>query len=285
MFEYKTNFYYPQLDYDASVDDKPNFDPNTTADEETANDIPAPRTRKEYYLAKIAGLTPTKKKAVFSGYGEYSFDSYLIDGRYTMIPTVHVSAQYLSPNATVMIGDQKCSYVESLSDFQSTICSFIINNSSIIIHIDSEADAANKVVIFKTVEAVLPQPKTATEFYLAKMAGVEVVDHLEKVFEQEFTFGTEPDGKGNYDVTISNAYDEAVDTSHLIAHIDGNDNHPFNTDCPDDGSVLIRTTDASYAGTTHTLELFYKTVIEDVPARTRHEQYLKMIANKKALNS
>lgn len=129
----------------------------------------------------------------------------------------------------------------------------------------------------------LPDPKTPTEFYLAKMAGVEVVGNIEKVFEQEFTFGTEPDSKGNYNVTISNAYDtERFDSSHFITHLDGNDDNPsfYVVDLLGDGIVNIRGEDASYAGTTHTLELFYKTVIEDVPVKTRTEQYLKAIAAK-----
>lgn len=127
----------------------------------------------------------------------------------------------------------------------------------------------------------LPDPKTPTEFYLAKMAGVEVGSHLEKVFEQEFTFPAKANGRDSeYIVTISNAYDEAVDANNLIVHIDGNNDDPsiINVSRVDDGTVNIKTTDASYAGTTHTLELFYKSIIEDVPVKTRTEKYLKAIA-------
>lgn len=132
------------------------------------------------------------------------------------------------------------------------------------------------LIAYKT--RINPDPKTPIEFYMYKMAGMEVVANIEKVFEQEFTFGTEPNMRGDYDATISNAYDEgAVDVRRFINHIDGTDNHFFVVKFHG-GSVIISTSAASYAGTTHTLELFYKTVIEDVPVKTRTEQYLKAIA-------
>lgn len=33
--------------------------------------VPIPSTAKEFYLAKMAGVTPTKEKVLFSGYGKY----------------------------------------------------------------------------------------------------------------------------------------------------------------------------------------------------------------------
>ncbi len=239
--------------------------------------LPEPLTRKEFYNSLLAGHTPTKKKVLFSGYGGPAS----LSGYYAVNVSAHNIDANMVDTITVILGDHECSYVTSISDWRNTIYGFIIAEDSgdILIHVPSNADVANKVVIFQTVELTAPQPKTPTEFYLAKMAGVEVVGNIEKVFEQEFTFGTEPGGKGEYSVTISNAYDEAVDVSHLIVHIDGNnDNSSFDVDILGGGGVGIKTFDASYAGTTHTLELFYKTVIEDVPVKTKVEQYLKAIA-------
>jgi hypothetical protein len=286
MFEYKTNFYYPQYDETVDdetvdVDDTPNSGPDSPADEETANDIPEPRTRKEYYLAKIAGLTPTKKTAVFSGYGKYEERQIPVAGIIMYKWVLIVPVSNADENTIVMLGDQVCTYVADTGSWENTTYGFMVDSASEIwINVESKADAANKVVIFKTVELDPPQPKTVTEFYLAKMAGVEVVDRFEKVFEQEFTFEDNGKIKPRYTATFSNAYDETADVHNFIKHIDGNDFDPLlvSVNLPGDGTVTISTEDGSYAGTTHTLELFYKTVIEDVPVRTRTEKYLKAIA-------
>lgn len=246
-------------------------------DDAASETLPEPRNRKEFYLSLLAGHTPTKKKVLFSGYGEYHIKS-ILSAVSADVPTIVIPAPSTNEDVTVILGNQECQYAASVSDYLGASYRYMYSDSEIWIHVSSEADAANKVVIFKTVELTPPEPKTATEFYLAKMAGVEVVDHIEKVFESEFTFPTEASGKSSgYVTTISNAYDETIDASHLIVRIDGNDDHSFVVDIHG-GSVTIKTPYVSYAGTTHTLELFYKTVVEDVPVKTRTEQYLKAIA-------
>ena len=252
---------------------------NQSAKSET---LPEPRNRKEFYLSLLAGHTPTKKKVLFSGYGKYESRQIPIDGvtLYGQVLIVNMPTSSVDGNTIAMVGDKKCECVKYWEDWYDMACCFkAYNDSEIWIHVAYEEDAANKVVISNIVELTSPQPKTATEFYLAKMAGIEVADHIEKVFEQEFTFGTEPGSHGDYPVIISNAYDEEIDASNIIAHIDGNNgNSSFEVGILGGGAVGIKAFDASYAGTTHTLEVFYKTVIEDVPVKTRTEQYLKAIA-------
>ena len=249
-------------------------------DDASDETLPEPRNRKEFYLSLLADHTPTKKLVLFSGYGAYRVE--YIDseaGVTSVVPTILIPAPRRMEDTTVMIGNRRCTFTRSIAEYSSIPYYYYMpSDSEIWIHVSSEADAANnKVVISKTVRLVPPQPKTTTEFYLAKMAGVEVVGHIEKVFEQEFTLESAGKGQGSSAI-ISNAYDEAIDASHFIVHIDGNDNHPFLVNLPGDGTVTISTEDGSYGGTTHTLELFYK---EDVPVKTRTEQYLKAIAANK----
>ena len=269
--------FYPDSSAAAPIQDTPVFDGPPEGEE--LGVLPEPRNRKEFYLSLLAGHTPIKKKVLFSGYGEYTLAEINYNGRVSDIPTIEIPVFGTNEPVKVMFGNLECQYRESIREYVITTYSYTYIDSKIHIHVSSEADAANKVVIFKAIELTPPEPKTVTEFYLAKMAGVEVVDRFEKVLEQEFTFGTEPNNKGYYSARISNVYDEAVDVSHLIAHIDGiEDNSSFNVEIPGDGAVIVYTRDASYAGTAHTLELFYKTIIKDVPVKTRTEQYLKAIA-------
>ena len=254
--------------------------------------LPEPRSRKEFYLSLLAGNTPTNKKVIYNGRGTnpknvmYQDNTYVASIDAVINPGIEISFKITK----VFLNGVKCNYEEPQGGAAPKNDTwYIAENDSdrtiIICERTMESLGEATVYIVNETQKTPPQPKTVTEFYLAKMAGVEIVGHLEKMSEQEFTFGTEPDGKGYYNVTISNAYDNLVDISRLIAHIDRNDDDPsftvtFSVDLLNSGIVVnIRTSDSSYAGTTHTLEVFYN-LIEDVPVKTRTEQYLKAIAMK-----
>ena len=263
-------------------------EPGDGSETETNNEsLPEPKNRKEFYLSLLAGNRPKNKEVIYNGLGTNPTNEIWPGNIYVAgISAVINSGIEISPEITkVFLDGIECEHedpIDGSAPHDGTW--FVVENDSgrriAICKRTLGSLLGATVYIVNETPKTPPRPKTVTEFYLAKMAGVEVVDHIEKIFEQEFTF--EETGKSpRYSAKITNAYDETVDISNLILHIDGIYDHPsFNVNLTDNGTVYISTDDGSYTSTTHTLELFYKTVVEDVPVKTRTEKYLKAIAAK-----
>ena len=260
-----------------------------TLPEQLPVQLPEPKNRKEFYLSLLAGHTPTKKQVLFSGYGKYQVVKMNISGVHRETPAIIVQVSGVDENTIVMLGDQEYTYAANILSWVDVAYSFLIaaNTSEIWIHVASEADASQKVVVYNIVEWTPPEPKTVTEFYLAKMAGVEVATY-ETVLEKELTFV--PSYKqGNYLAEIGEgSRDDSIYLDELLHNeqcfMDGVilNNATVEADnlqvVISDGMMYFHTIAASCAETTHTVKFVEKTIIKDVPVKTRTEQYLKAIA-------
>ncbi len=167
------------------------------------NTVPVPSTAKEYYLAKMVGHAPTEEGELFNGYGTYK-ERQPIDGASMMDMsknTVKVSmpTSSINENTVVMLGDQKCEPALNWDDYAMQNYVFeAYNDSELWISVQSQSDANKKVVITGEVPSNPPAPKTATEFYLAKVAGLYDGELPEPKTKTEFYLAVQagwcPDG-------------------------------------------------------------------------------------------